>query len=283
MYTVEVNNVSVYFNLSTQKLDSVKDYFIARIKNQIRMEPFWAVKNVSFKLKKGESLGIMGYNGSGKSTLLKTIAGVIRPNEGEVRKNGKVAPMIELGAGFDPKLTARENVFLNGALLGYNREYMRGKMAGIFEFAELEEFADVPVQKYSSGMVTRLGFAIATMNTADILILDEVLSVGDYKFQAKSLARTREMVDSGTTVLFVSHSAEQVMSICNRAIWLDHGQIVMEGDPAAVGEAYGDLVMDSDGQLVGRMTKDTKDQNRKKNSNRQTAASADTAEADAQG
>lgn len=239
--TVEVENLSICFNLSNQKIDSIKDYFIQNVKRKIKVHPFWALQDVSFTVKRGEALGIVGYNGSGKSTLLKSIAGILKPTKGSVKTYGRIAPLIELAAGFDPELSARENIYLNGALLGYNREYMQSKHDQIIEFAELQDFVEVPVKNYSSGMVSRLGFSIATMNQPDILILDEVLSVGDYRFQEKSLARTQEIVDGGATVLFVSHSAQQVSQICTQAIWLDKGRIVMRGDTADVAKAYAEL------------------------------------------
>ncbi len=238
MNTVEVKNVSVGFNLSNQKIDNIKDYFIQKVKRQLQTQKFWALNDVSFSLKKGEALGILGLNGSGKSTLLKTIAGVIDPTKGTVATKGRIAPMIELGAGFDLDLTAKENIFLNGAVLGYTRKYMKSKVDDIIEFAELGDFVNVPVKNFSSGMTARLGFAIATMNQPDILILDEVLSVGDYKFQEKSMARTQEIVDNGATVLFVSHSPEQVAKICTRAIWLEKGQLVMDGTIDEVTTTY---------------------------------------------
>lgn len=236
--TIEVNNLSICFNLGNQKIDSIKDYFIQQVKRRISVTPFWALQDVSFTLKKGDTLGIVGYNGSGKSTLLKSVAGILRPTKGTVRTSGYIAPLIELGAGFDHDLSARENIFLNGALLGYDRTFMRTKLDEIIEFAELKDFTEVPLKNYSSGMLSRLGFAVATMNQPDILILDEVLSVGDYKFQKKSLARTREIANNGATVLFVSHSAEQVAEICDKAIWLDHGKVLMTGPTKEVAMAY---------------------------------------------
>ena len=180
----------------------------------------------------------MGLNGSGKSTLLKTVAGIYEPTEGSVHTKGSLAPMIELGAGFDPDLTARENIYLNGAVLGYTREHMKKNLEEIIDFAELEEFVEVPVKNFSSGMTARLGFAIATLTQPDILILDEVLSVGDYKFQKKSLKRTRQIVENGATVLFVSHSSSQVAKICDRALWLEDGQLKMDGGIDEVCLAY---------------------------------------------
>ncbi|MDL2253604.1 ABC transporter ATP-binding protein [Ruminococcaceae bacterium OttesenSCG-928-I18] len=238
MNTIEVNHLSVYFNMGNQKIDNLKDFFIQKVKRNLKVQKFWALRDVSFTLHEGEALGVLGLNGSGKSTLLKTIAGVLEPSEGSVRTVGSIAPMIELGAGFDLDLTARENIYLNGAVLGYDREYMKKRFDEIIDFAELEDFVDVPVKNFSSGMTARLGFSIATMNQPDILILDEVLSVGDFKFQAKSQARTQEIIDNGATVLFVSHAATQVAELCTRALWLDRGRVVMDGPMKEVVEAY---------------------------------------------
>ena len=201
-------------------------------------DEFWALKDVSFEVKRGDSLGLIGLNGSGKSTMLKTIAGVLKPTKGKVTVGGNIAPLIELGAGFDMDLTARENVFLNGALLGYNRAQMEAQYDDIVEFSELGEFMDVPVKNFSSGMVSRLAFAIATIGIPDILIVDEVLSVGDFRFQEKCEARIQNMKDQGTTILFVSHSIEQVKKICNKAVWLEHGVLKMFGDAQEICGIY---------------------------------------------
>ena len=241
MNTVEVNNLSMCFNLNSQGVDSIKDYFIKRVKRQLKGQAFWALQDISFTMQPGDALGIVGFNGSGKSTLLKAIAGILKPTKGTVRTVGKIAPMIELGAGFDFELTARENIFLNGAVLGYNRDFMRSQMDYIINFSELWDFVEVPIKNFSSGMVSRLGFAIATMIQPEILILDEVLAVGDYKFQEKSLARTKEIIANGATVLYVSHSAKQVEEICSRVIWLDKGKLMMDGETDAVVEAYGEV------------------------------------------
>ena len=235
---VEVDNVSMMFNLHSERIDNIKEYIIRLLKKELFFKEFWALRNISFQIDKGDSLGIIGLNGSGKSTLLKVVAGILKPTLGEVVSHGNVAPLIELGAGFDADLSARENIFLNGAILGYSREYMEEKFEEIVSFAELEEFIDVPIKNYSSGMTARLGFAIATMNVPDILIVDEVLSVGDHKFQEKSFARMKTILDSGTTLLFVSHSIEQVKKMCNKALWLDHGEVKMFGDANEVCEAY---------------------------------------------
>ncbi|MFV0343520.1 MAG: ABC transporter ATP-binding protein [Anaerocolumna sp.] len=238
MDMISVNNVSMMFNMSSERIDNIKEYMIRLIKRQIMFKEFWALKNISFEIQKGDALGVVGLNGSGKSTLLKLIAGVLKPTEGTVFTGGGIAPLIELGAGFDEDLSAEENVYLNGAILGYSKEYMKGKYKEIIEFAELEEFTQIPLKNFSSGMKARLGFAIATMNVPDILILDEVLSVGDYKFQEKSFNRTKEILDSGATVMFVSHSVEQVRKVCNKALWLSNGEMKMFGDVESVCTAY---------------------------------------------
>jgi len=235
---VEVDNVSMMFNVHSERIDNIKEYIIRLLKKELFFKEFWVLRNISFQIDKGDSLGIIGLNGSGKSTLLKVVAGILKPTLGEVVSHGNVAPLIELGAGFDADLSARENIFLNGAILGYSREYMEEKFEEIVSFAELEEFIDVPIKNYSSGMTARLGFAIATMNVPDILIVDEVLSVGDHKFQEKSFARMKTILDSGTTLLFVSHSIEQVKKMCNKALWLENGQMKMFGDTNIVCDAY---------------------------------------------
>ena len=235
---VVAEHVSMRFNMSSEKFDSFKEYVIKSLKKQVTYNEFWALNDVSFCLKKGDSLGLIGLNGSGKSTMLKTIAGVLKPTKGSVKVFGTVAPLIELGAGFDMDLTARENVFLNGALLGYKRKEMEEYYDDIVDFSELGNFMDVPVKNFSSGMISRLAFAIATIGTPDILICDEVLSVGDFRFQNKCEDRIQKMVDGGTTILFVSHSIEQVKKICNKILWLDHGNVKMYGDAKEVCDIY---------------------------------------------
>ena len=200
---IEVNDVSIMFRLYRENVDSLKEFMIKKIKRQISYDEFWALQNIQFSVEKGEAVGLVGKNGSGKSTLLKTIAGVLKPTKGSVAIRGTVAPMIELGAGFDMDLTATENVFLNGAILGYPREMLEENMERIIEFSELRDFMDVPIKNFSSGMFARLGFAVATIYTPDILIVDEILSVGDWQFQAKCHRRIQEMLDQGTTLLFV--------------------------------------------------------------------------------
>ena len=235
---VTVDNVSMKFNLSSEKFDSFKEYVIKSIKRQVSYDAFMALQGVSFEVMRGDSVGLVGLNGSGKSTMLKVIAGVLKPTEGKVAVNGTIAPLTELGAGFDMDLTARENVFLNGALLGYNRARMEEQYPDIVEFSELAEFMDVPVKNFSSGMVSRLAFAIATIGTPDILIVDEVLSVGDFHFQEKCEARIQNMRDHGTTILFVSHSLEQVKKICNKMAWLEKGHLKMFGNTEDICDIY---------------------------------------------
>ena len=235
---IKVDQVSMKFNLASEKFDSLKEYIIKSIKRQVSFDEFWALNDVSFNVYRGDALGLIGLNGSGKSTMLKTIAGVLKPTKGNVEVHGTVAPLIELGAGFDMDLTARENVFLNGALLGYSREEMQKHYQDIEEFSELQNFMDVPVKNFSSGMVSRLAFAIATIGTPDILIVDEVLSVGDFRFQQKCENRIQNMMEKGTTILFVSHSIEQVRKLCNKIVWLEHGKLKMYGNTEEVCDMY---------------------------------------------
>jgi len=208
------------------------------VKGKIKYEEFWALKNVSFEIKKGEVLGIIGHNGAGKSTLLKVISGILKPTEGYVHVGGTVVPMLELGSGFDYDLTGRENIFLNGAILGYSEQFLKEKYDEIVEFSELGRFIEVPLRNYSSGMVMRLAFSIATVVNPDILIVDEILAVGDAEFQEKSKKRMMELMGGGTTVLFVSHSLEQIREMCDRALWLEHGKVIMFGDTPDVCDAY---------------------------------------------
>lgn len=235
---IKVDHVSMKFNLSSEKFDSFKEYVIKRIKGQVSIEEFWALNDVSFEVHKGDSVGLIGLNGSGKSTMLKTIAGVLKPTKGSVTVAGSIAPLIELGAGFDMDLTARENVFLNGALLGYARSEMETYYNDIVDFSELHNFMDVPVKNFSSGMVSRLAFAIATIGIPDILIVDEVLSVGDFQFQEKCERRIQNMMEHGTTILFVSHSIDQVQKICSKIVWLEQGRMKCFGDAAEICDEY---------------------------------------------
>lgn len=235
---IKVDNVSVRFNLCKEQYNGLKEYIIKIIKGELLFEEFWALKDVSFVVEKGDVLGILGLNGAGKSTLLKTISGVIEPTTGHVSVNGKIAPLIELGAGFDMELTARENIFLNGVILGYGREFIKEKFNEIVDFAELWDFLDVPLKNYSSGMVARIAFAIATLVKPDILIVDEILGVGDFKFQEKCRDKIKSMMANGTTVLFVSHSIDQVKEICNKAIILEHGKIIGQGEAKQICDLY---------------------------------------------
>ena len=230
------------FNLSREKVDSLKDYIFKTIKREIQYNEFWALKNVSFSVEKGDRVGILGLNGAGKSTLLKVISGVFKPTEGHVDKHGKMVPLLELGAGFDPQYTGKENIYLYGAMLGYTKKFIDSKYDEIVEFSELQKFMDVPVKNYSSGMKSRLGFSIATVVEPKILILDEVLSVGDAKFRKKSEKKIMSMFDSGVTVLFVSHSLEQVQRLCNKAMILEKGKLIAYGDIDPISEQYSKMI-----------------------------------------
>ena len=235
---IRLENVGMKFNLSSEKIDNLKEFFIKRIKRDIHYDEFWALKDVSFSIEKGDRLGILGFNGAGKSTLLKVIAGVFKPTCGSLYKEGKIAPLIELGAGFDMQYTGAENIYLYGAVLGYSRSFINKKFDEIVKFSELEKFIDVPLKNYSSGMKSRLGFSIATAVDPDILILDEVLSVGDAKFRKKSEKKVMSMFDKGVTVLFVSHSIDQVLKICNKALLLENGRVTCFGEVNKVCEIY---------------------------------------------
>ncbi|MFE9277956.1 ABC transporter ATP-binding protein [Paenibacillus glucanolyticus] len=235
---IEVENVSMLFNLSREKIDNFKEYVVKMFKRQLFYDEFQALQDVSFSVKRGETFGLVGLNGAGKSTMLKIIAGVLKPTSGKVSVHGNMAPLIELGAGFNFDLTATENIYLNGAILGHSREYMESKYDEIVEFSELRNFIDVPIKNYSSGMVARLAFSIATMIDPEILIVDEVLAVGDYKFQEKCKEKMSSLLNGGATVLFVSHSSEQVKEICDNAIWLDQGKVRMIGTAGDVIDAY---------------------------------------------
>lgn len=235
---VEVDNVTVRFNLANQKVDNLKEYFIKLIKRELMFQEFLAVKEVSFTVHKGEAWGLIGTNGSGKSTLLKTISGIIKPHKGKVSIHGSVAPLIELGAGFDPECTARENIYLNGCVLGHSLKYMQEHFDEIVEFADIKKFLDSPIKNYSSGMKARLGFSVATMVKPDILIVDEVLAVGDYKFRKKCEKRMKELLAGGTTLLYVSHNISEIKRLCDHVIWIDKGQTRMIGDVNEVCDAY---------------------------------------------
>ena len=235
---IVLDHVGMRFNLSKEKTDSIKDYFIKLVKKDLHYNEFWALKDVSFSVEKGDRVGVLGLNGAGKSTLLKVIAGVFKPTEGTVTRKGKIAPLLELGAGFDKEYTGRENIYLYGAVLGYSKSFIEEKIDESIEFSELGEFIEVPVKNYSSGMRSRLGFSIATVVSPKILILDEVLSVGDAKFRKKSEKKIKSMFGSGVTVLFVSHSLEQVKRLCNKAMILEHGTLKDIGDIGPISEEY---------------------------------------------
>lgn len=235
---IDVQNVTIRFNLSNQKVDNLKEYFIKIIKKELMFQEFLAVKNVSFQIQKGEAWGIIGTNGSGKSTLLKAISGIIKPYQGSIKIQGSIAPLIELGAGFDGNMTARENIFLNGCVLGHTEKYMKQHFEEIVDFAELWDFLDSPIKNYSSGMRARLGFAIATMVKPDILIVDEILSVGDLSFRQKCEQRMQNMLKNGSTLLFVSHSLDEVKKICDHALWLHKGELKSIGDSEIVCSEY---------------------------------------------
>ncbi len=239
---IEVKNMSMMFNLNSEKVDNLKEYFIKLLKRQLHFTEFWALKDINLTVEKGDRVGILGFNGAGKSTLLKVIAGVLKPTQGSVKVNGVIAPMLELGAGFDSNYSGKENIYLYGATMGYSRKFIERKYDEIVAFSELQKFMDVPVKNYSSGMRARLGFAIASAVEPDILILDEVLSVGDAKFRKKSEGKILSMFDKGVTVLFVSHSVDQVLKICNKAIILDKGQIIASGEANEICDTYNKMV-----------------------------------------
>lgn len=235
---ISVKNVTMNFNMPREKVDNVKEYIIRKLKRKISFDKFTALDNVSIDIEKGEVVGIIGLNGSGKSTLLKLISGILKPSEGEIVTNGTISPLIELGAGFDMELTTRENIFLNGSVLGFERSFIREKYDEILDFAELRDFENVAIKNFSSGMVARLGFSIATLVKPDILIVDEILAVGDFLFQQKCEKRIADMMSGGTTVLIVSHSIEQIERLCSRIMWLDKGKVRMIGDTTTVCEQY---------------------------------------------
>ena len=235
---VELRNVEMHFNMSKEKLESLKEYFLKLVKRQLHFEDFVAVNDVSFDIKKGDVFGIVGLNGCGKSTTLKMISGILEPTKGTVKTYGTIAPLIELGAGFDMDLTARENIYLNGSVLGYSKKFIDEKFQDIVDFSEMHEFLDVPMKNYSSGMVARIAFAIATVTTPDILIVDEILAVGDFLFQQKCEERINAMINDDTTVIIVSHSIEQIERLCKHCVWLEKGKIKMIGDALEVCDAY---------------------------------------------
>lgn len=241
-YAIEVNHVSMLFRLNRERVDNAKEYFIRLLTRKLHYTEFWALKDVSFKVEKGDRVGVMGFNGAGKSTLLKTIAGVLKPTMGNVKVTGTIAPMLELGAGFDPNYSGAENIYLYGATMGFSRKFIDEKYNEIVEFSELKDFINAPLKSYSSGMKSRLGFAIATAVKPDVLILDEVLSVGDAAFKEKSEQRILDMMEDGVTVLYVSHSTDRIRKLCNKAIILTKGQVVASGEVNEICEMYTEMV-----------------------------------------
>lgn len=238
MNVIELNNITMKFNMSKDRIEGIKEYFIKLLKRQLLYNEFIALSDISFNVEKGEVLGLLGLNGAGKSTLLKIICGILKPTSGTVSIHGSISPLIELGSGFDRNLTARENVYLYGYILGYTKKYIDSKFDEIIEFAELGDFVDVSIKNFSSGMTARLGFAVATMVRPDILIVDEILSVGDFKFRQKCEKRLSEMMSGGTTVIIVSHSLSQIERLCSKVVWLEGGKIKMMGSTQEICEAY---------------------------------------------
>ena len=235
---VEVNDVSMHFRMPGDRINSLKEYVVQLLSGKLKYNEFVALDHVSFTVNKGEVVGLIGHNGAGKSTILKVISGILKPTGGEVKTYGNVVPMLELGSGFDMELTGNENIFLNGAILGYSEEFLRAKYQEIIDFSELGQFINIPIRNYSSGMLARLAFSVATVVEPEILIVDEVLSVGDSSFQEKSRNRMMELMGGGTTVLFVSHSIPQIRDMCVRVVWLDHGKVKMIGNAEEVCDAY---------------------------------------------
>ncbi len=235
---VEIKNVSMRFNMPKEKIDNMKEFFVKLLKKQLHYEEFHALRDVSFSVEKGEVVGIVGLNGSGKSTLLKIVSGILSPTVGEAHINGTISPLIELGAGFDFELTTKENIFLNGSVLGFDRKFIKEKYDEILDFAELRDFENVAIKNFSSGMVARLGFSIATLVKPDILIVDEILAVGDFLFQQKCEKRISDMMAGGTTVLIVSHSIDQIKRLCSRVVWLEKGRVKKIGNTHEICEEY---------------------------------------------
>lgn len=239
---IDVKDVTIRFNMASERIDNLKEYFVKLVRHELMFKEFLALQDISLQVRRGEAWGLIGTNGSGKSTLLKAICGILKPYKGTITVQGTIAPLIELGAGFDGDLTARENIYLNGAVLGYSKRFMQEHFDEIVDFAELRDFLDMPIKNYSSGMNARLGFAVATMVRPDILICDEVLAVGDYAFQQKCEQRMNDMRDVGTTLLFVSHDIGTVKQICDHAIWIDKGRQMISGDVKEVTGAYMEAV-----------------------------------------
>lgn len=235
---IKLQDISLRYLVSYDRILSIKEFIISFLNRKVKYEEFWALKKISFEIEKGEIVGIIGHNGAGKSTLLKVISGILKPTTGTVEIGGNIVPLLELGSGFDMNLTGRENIFLNGAILGYSKEFLNEKYDDIVEFSELGKFIDMPIRNYSSGMLSRLAFSVATVVNPEILIVDEILAVGDEDFQRKSRARMLDLMSGGTTVLFVSHSIDQIREMCNRVIWLEHGEIKAIGPAQTVCDMY---------------------------------------------
>ena len=242
--SVSINDVSLMYNLSREREERLKEYVINMVKGKLYFDPFWALQNVTFSLMPGDSLGIVGQNGAGKSSLLKIVSGIIQPTKGKVYTKGVIAPMVELGGGFDTNMTAKQNIYFMGAMHGFPKKYMQERYENIIKFAELEEFSDVAVKKLSSGMTSKLAFALATLVNPDIVIADEALAVGDMNFRLKCEKRLNEIVEKGATILFVSHSLEQVQKVCKKALWLEHGKMMFYGDSREVCDAYRQFMID---------------------------------------
>ncbi len=235
---IEVNDVSMRFRMANDRISSFKEFAIAKLTGKLEYKEFEALKHVSFDVQRGEVVGLIGHNGAGKSTMLKVISGILKPTEGSVTVRGNIAPMLELGSGFDFDMTGRENIFLNGAILGYSKEFLESKYQEIVDFSEIGQFMDMPLRNYSSGMIARLAFSAATVVAPEVLIVDEVLAVGDADFQEKSRRRMMELMSGGTTVLFVSHQIKQIRDMCSRVVWLEHGEVKLFGDTEEVCDAY---------------------------------------------
>lgn len=245
MSVIEVNNVSMKYRLATEKVDSIKQYLIKKAKRELHYKDFYALNEVSFSVARGEVLGIIGLNGAGKSTLLKIISGILKPTSGTIKVNGKIAPLIELGAGFNGDLSGIENIYLNGLILGYSKKMIKSKIEEIVEFSELGQFIHTPLKNYSSGMKARLGFSIATIVQPEVLIVDEVLSVGDIKFKEKSEMKILSMMEQGVTILFVSHSLGQIEKLCERVVWLENGKVRRIGDTKEIIEEYKKITLNN--------------------------------------
>lgn len=235
---IQVNDVTMSFRMNNDRILSLKEFVTTALRGKLEYNDFTALNHVSFNVKKGETLGLIGHNGAGKSTMLKLISGILKPTKGSISVHGNVVPMLELGSGFDMDLMGRENIFLNGAILGYSENFLKSKYDEVVAFSGLEQFIEMPIRNYSSGMLARLAFSVASMVEPEVLIVDEILSVGDADFQEKSKARMLELMGGGTTVLFVSHSLEQIREMCDRCIWLEHGQVKVIGSANEVCDAY---------------------------------------------